>query len=116
MRRPSRMVRYTKPQTVPNPPLESFPSTRVCGFLPNTQAFRPVMLTYFLSAEFLSSLVAYCHIHMHCARNRKCWGAGYTREILFLTDGGVSGHEEERIMGLVTGGVAGDGKSKVSTV
>ena len=33
------------------------------------------------------------------------------REILFLTDGGVSGHEEERILSLVAGG----SKSMVSS-
>ena len=32
-----------------------------------------------------------------------CRCAGYTREVLFLTDGGVSGNEEERILSLVGG-------------
>ncbi len=41
-----------------------------------------------------------------------CQCAGYSREVLFLTDGGVSGNEEERILSLVGGG--GSGRSKVS--
>ena len=43
-----------------------------------------------------------------------CRRAGYSREVLFLTDGGVSGNEEERILSLVGGG--GSSKPKVSSV